>query len=327
LATDIVSVGPLTTTSPRVVSAGAAITINGEEFGTLCNGCKVVATPAGSTSGQSLSVSYWNDTTITAQLPASLSGLVTISVDGTLGNDSINIMVGSAVPAITSVTNAGSFQSGFAPAAWVSIFGTGLASTTYSWQASDFTDGKLPTSLQGVSVMINGNAAYVEYVSPTQINVLVPDSTTVGSVPVQVTANQQESNSMTAQQQQFSPSLFTVGGTFVAAVHANNALVSTSAPAAPGEEIVLYGTGFGPTNPASPTGQLVTAPAKLANTVQFTIGGITVPASSVEFAGLVEAGLYQFNVTVPASLKSGNAAVVAAIGGVQTQSGVSIPVN
>jgi uncharacterized protein (TIGR03437 family) len=185
----------------------------------------------------------------------------------------------------------------------------------------------LPTSLQGVSVMIGGNPAYVEYVSPTQINVLVPDSTTVGSVTVQVTANQQESNSMTAQQQQFAPSFFTVGGTTVAAVHANNTLVSTSAPAAPGEEIVLYGTGFGPTNPASPTGQLVSAPAKLANSVQFTMGGITLPASSIEFAGLVEAGLYQFNVTVPAALGSGNAAVVATIGGVQTQSGVSIPVK
>jgi uncharacterized protein (TIGR03437 family) len=327
LATAIVSVGPLESTAARQVSPGAAITINGEEFGALCNGCQVVATPAGSSSGQALSVSTWNNTTIVAQLPANLSGLVTIAVEGTLGNDAINIMVGSGVPAITGVTNAGSFQSGFAPATWVSIFGTGLASTTYTWQASDFTDGKLPTSLQGVSVTINGDPAYVEYISPTQINVLVPDSTTVASVPVQVTANSQVSNSVTAQQTQFSPSFFTVGGTIVAAVHANNSLVSTSSPAAPGEEIVLYGTGFGPTSPASPTGQLVTTPAKLANSVQFTIGGITLAASSVEFAGLVEAGLYQFNVTVPASLKSGNAAVMATIGGVQTQSGVSIPVN
>jgi uncharacterized protein (TIGR03437 family) len=327
LATDIISVGPLASTLPRVVTQGAAITINGEDFGFLCNGCKVVATPAGSTSGQSLSVSSWSETTIVAQLPASLSGFVTISVEGTLGNDSINIMVGSGAPAITGVTNAGSFQAGFAPATWVSIFGTGLASTTYTWQAADFTDGKLPTSLQGVSVTINGNPAYVEYISPTQINVLVPDNTTVGSVPVQVTVNQQVSNSMTASQQQFSPSFFAEGGTVVAAVHANGTIVSTSAPAAPGEEIVLYGTGFGPTNPASPTAQLVTAPAALANSVQFTIGGTALPASSVEFAGLVEAGLYQFNVTVPASLVSGNAAVVATIGGVQTQTGVSVPVN
>jgi|SRR5579863_2957956 len=328
LATTIISVGPLASTSPRVVTQGAAVTINGEEFGFLCNGCKVVATPAGSTSGQSLSVSSWDNTTITAQLPASLSGLVTISVDGTLGNDSINVMVGSGVPAITGVTNAGSYQSGFAPATWVSIFGTALSTTTYTWQASDFTDGKLPTSLKGVSVTINGNPAYVEYISPTQINVLVPDNTTVGSVTVQVTVNQVESNSMTAQQQQFSPSFFSYGSVpFVAAVHANNTLVSTSSPAMPGEEIVLYGAGFGPTNPVSPSGQLVTAGAKLANPVQFTIGGIALPASSVEFAGLVESGLYQFNVTVPASLKSGNAAVVATIGGVQTQSGVSIPVQ
>jgi uncharacterized protein (TIGR03437 family) len=323
LATTIVSVGPLENSAARQVAAGSAITINGEDFGDLCNGCKVTA------NGQSLSVSSWSETSITAQLPTSLSGLVTIEVlAAELGSsDAINIMVGSGVPAITGVTNAGSFQAGFAPATWVSIFGTDLASTTYTWQPSDFTDGKLPTSLQGVSVMINGNPAYVEYISPTQINVLVPDNTTVGSVTVQVTANQVVSNSMTAQQQQFSPSFFTVGGSTVAAVHANGTLVSTSSPAAPGEEIVLYGTGFGPTNPATSTGQLVTTSAALANTVQFTIGGVTLAPSSVEFAGLVEAGLYQFNVTVPASLKSGDAAVVATIGGVNTQSGVSIPVN
>jgi uncharacterized protein (TIGR03437 family) len=58
--------------------------------------------------------------------------------------------------------------------------------------------------------------------------------------------------------------------------------------------------------------------------VQITIGGV---AAAVEFAGLVESGLYQFNVTVPANLPSGDAAVVATIGGVPSQTGVSITIQ
>jgi uncharacterized protein (TIGR03437 family) len=254
--------------------------------------------------------------------------MVTISVMATTGNDAINIMVassGTPAPAITSVVNGGSFQPGLAPATWLSIFGTNLAPTTYGWQASDFVNGQLPTSLQGVSVMINGIAAYVAYVSPTQINVLAPDDTTVATVSVQVTTNQQPSNTLTAQEQQFAPSFFTTGGgTSVAALHANYTPISASQPAAPGEVILLYGTGFGPTNPVSPTAQQVTTPAELANQVQISIAGAN---AAVAYAGLVEAGLYQFNVTVPLNLPSGNAPVVASIGGVQTQSGVSISVH
>ena len=318
IATAIISVGPLQNTAARQVSPGAAITITGADLGALCNGCKVTA------NGQSLSVSSWNNTSIKAQLPASLSGFVTIAVFATTGTDSIDIMVASPVPAITSVTNAGSFQPGIAPATWLSIFGTSLSQTTDTWQASDFVDGQLPTSLQGVSVTIDGKPAYVEYISPSQINVLAPDDNTVGSVSVQIMTDGQQSNAITAQEQTFAPSFFTTGGgAIVAAEHANYTLVSTSQPAAPGETILLFGTGFGPTNPVSPTGQLVTTAAPLANSVQITIGGVTVPAAS----NLVESGVYQFNVTVPATLPNGNAAVVASIGGLQSQSGVSIPVQ
>lgn len=319
--TAIISVGPLQNTAARQVSPGGAITITGADLGALCNGCKVTA------NGQSLAVSSWNNSSITAKLPAALSGLVTIEVlAADIGSsDAINIMVESAQPAIASVTNAGSFQPGIAPAAWLSIFGTSLGQTTYSWQASDFVNGQLPTSLEGVSVTIDGKAAYVEYISPTQINVLAPDDTTTGSVSVQVTTGGQQSNALAAQEQPFAPAFFTTSdGSLVAADHANYTLVSTSQPAAPGEVILLYGTGFGPTNPVSPTGQLVTASAALANSVQITIGGVTAP---VAYAGLVESGVYQFNVTVPASLPNGNAAVVASIGGVQSQTGVSIPVQ
>jgi uncharacterized protein (TIGR03437 family) len=148
-----------------------------------------------------------------------------------------------------------------------------------------------------------------------------------------VTTAQGKSNSLTAQKQQFAPAFFWMaGGPYVAAQHANYTYVGkpglfagvTTLPARPGEVIILYGTGFGPTNPPLPSAQLVTTPAVLANSVQITIGGV--PALPVAYAGLVEAGLYQFNVTVP-NVPNGDAVVVAQIGGVQTQTGVSITIQ
>jgi uncharacterized protein (TIGR03437 family) len=228
----------------------------------------------------------------------------------------------SGAGAITGVSNAGSFQPGFASATWISIFGTNLASTTYSWQAADFVNGQLPVSLQGVSVTIGGKPAFVEYISPGQINVLAPDDAATGSVQVQVTANQQTSNSFAAQKQTFAPAFFTTDGKALAAVHADYTLIDAAHPAKPGEVILLYGTGFGPTNPAVSTAQLIATAEPLANPVQLSIGGANAP---VIFAGLVEAGLYQFNVTVPA-IAGGDAAVTASILGAQSQTGVSIAV-
>jgi uncharacterized protein (TIGR03437 family) len=154
----------------------------------------------------------------------------------------------------------------------------------------------------------------------------------VGAVQVQVTTAQGKSNSLTAQKEQFAPAFFTMGGSYVAAQHADYTYVGkpgliagvTTQPAKPGETIILYGTGFGPTNPPLPSAQLVTTPAVLANSVQVTIGGVAVQPQI--YAGLVEAGLYQFNVTVP-NVPDGDAAVVAQIGGVQTQTGVLITIQ
>ncbi|MGA3188278.1 MAG: IPT/TIG domain-containing protein [Bryobacteraceae bacterium] len=246
---------------------------------------------------------------------------------GSPGSIAITLVV-TGTPAagiITAVANGGSFAPAIASATWVAIFGSNLSTSTYTWQASDFVNGALPTSLQGVSVTIDGVPAYVEYISPTQINVLAPDDATIGQVTVQVTAAKQASNSLSVAKSEFSPAFFTIeSGKYVAALHLNYSLISPTSPAQPGETIVIYGTGFGATNPATPTGQLVTTPAVLANTPQLTIGGVT---ASVSYAGVVSPGLYQFNVTVPASLPNGDAAIVASVGGSSTQTGVAVTVQ
>jgi len=267
------------------------------------------------------------------------TGNVQIAAAGAAGSPvsvTLTLVVGGAQQAgtVTGVVNGGSFAAGFASATWVSIYGTYLSASTATWAASDFVNGALSASLDGVSVTIDGKPAYVEYISLTQINVLAPDDAATGAVQVQVTAAGQKSNSFTAQKQQYAPAFFTFDGKHVAAEHSDYSLLgapgliggATTTPAKPGETVLLYGTGFGPTDPATPTGQLVTAAASLpANSVQITLGGV---AAAVQFAGLTKgAGLYQFNVTVPNSLPAGDAAVVATIGGVQTQSGVSITIQ
>jgi uncharacterized protein (TIGR03437 family) len=234
-------------------------------------------------------------------------------------------------PTITMVENAASYQAGFASGTWVAILGANLSSTTRLWQDSDFVNGLLPTSLSGVSVTINGRPAYVEYISPTQINVLAPDDATVGAVQVQVTTAGVPSNSYAAQKQQLSPAMFLFPGGYAAAQHADYSPVAkpglfagtATTAAAPGEMVIIWATGFGPSSPPLPAGQTVTAPAVLANSVTFTIGGLAAP---VIYAGLAGSGLYQFNVTVP-SLPNGDATVLAQVGGVQTPAGVLISVQ
>jgi uncharacterized protein (TIGR03437 family) len=290
--------------------------------------------PASGTAPATLSVSV-NPATLAA---GTYIASVQIDAAGASGSPvavAVTLTVQAAQPVvnITSVVNAASFGPGFASATWVAIYGTNLSQITRGWQASDFKNGLLPRSLDGVSVTINGLAAYVEYISPTQVNVLAPDDPTAGAVQVQVTTAQGIGNSLTAQKQQFAPAFFTFGnGKYVAAQHADYSYIgppglfpmgAATTPAKPGEIVLLYATGFGPTNPPIPSDQLVTTPEKLANSVQVTIGGVT---ASVQFAGLTEAGLYQFNVTVPA-LPDGDAAVVAAIGDAQSQAGVPITVQ
>ena len=159
----IASVSPLTGATGWTVSAGSAITLNGDGvtgsgFGTQCTGCKVLATAAGSSTSQQLTVTSWTNTAITVNLPASLTGLVTLQVFAVLGSDSINIMAtsestlavspsslqfastagGSAPPAQSiQITNSGS-----GTLAW-----SATVSSTATWLSVSPASGTAPSSL------------------------------------------------------------------------------------------------------------------------------------------------------------------------------------
>ncbi len=204
---------------------------------------------------------------------------------------------------VNSVVNTASYQPAIASGGFISIVGTGFASSSRSWTSSDFSGNNLPTSLDGVSLTINGKPAYVEYISPTQINAIAPDDNTIGQVQVQVTTPQGALYAGTVLKQKLSPAFFTYQSgttTYVAAIHLDGTLVgpasSSSRPAVPGEVIEIYGTGFGQTSPAAPTSQLVSQPALLSLPATVTIGGVNAP---VQWAGIVSSGLYQLNVQIP----------------------------
>jgi hypothetical protein len=99
---NINSIGPLASTTGRTINAGATITINGLGFGQQCSTCLVVAAAPGAATGYLLSVSSWTDSTISAFLPATLSGvsipgLITIYVElSQTAWDSTNIMTSNA---------------------------------------------------------------------------------------------------------------------------------------------------------------------------------------------------------------------------------------
>jgi uncharacterized protein (TIGR03437 family) len=229
--------------------------------------------------------------------------------------------VSKAVITQSGVVNAASFQAGVAPGAWITIFGQNLATATRAVSTSDLINGNLPTTLGGVGVKVDGKDAFVQYVSPTQINVQAPADENLGSVQVVVTNSAGSSDPVTATLQTFHPAFFT-SQTYVAAVQADGSVV-TGVAVKPGALLSLYGNGFGPTNPSIAPGAVVQTAAALTNPVTITIGGIEAPAS---FAGLSGTGLYQFNVTVP-TVAPGNQEVVAQIGGMRSPSGVYLKVQ
>src|ERR1039457_1926118 len=107
------------------------------------------------------------------------------------------------------IVNGAGFQAGISAGSWAAVQGTNLSYTTRSWQASDFVNGtRLPTSLDGVGVTVGGKPAYVEYVSPTQINFVVPEDSSIGPEGAQVTTSGVTSNTVIPQLQTFSPAFF-----------------------------------------------------------------------------------------------------------------------
>jgi uncharacterized protein (TIGR03437 family) len=205
------------------------------------------------------------------------------------------------------------------PGEWVSIYGTDLAPAVTNWS------GHFPAPLPGTTVTINGNPAYVYYVSPTLIDVEAPDDTQTGPVNVVVTTASGKATS-TVTLAQFGPTFFLFGdGKHVAAIipGANGAydlvgptgssLGFPTVAAKAGDVVELYASGLGPTTKEVDAGQ----PVPLGGVP--AVGPVTILVNNVsvtpQFVGVVSPGQFQINVQIPPGLGTGDVPIVASVGG------------
>ena len=236
-------------------------------------------------------------------------------VSGAAVDNTIRMLV-PLVPVISpggiiSPTAFGGF-SAVAQGSFIEIYGSNLAADARGWSVSDFNGINAPTSLDGTSVTIGGQSAFVSYISPNQVDALVPSNVPTGMQKVIVTTATGATTPFTVTVNALEPGLlapssFSVDGMpYAAAFNPDGtyALPSgvitgiASHPASPGDTIILYGTGFGPVTPSIPAGQLVQQANMLASDFQVSLGGV---AANVSYAGLAPklTGVYQFNIVVP----------------------------
>jgi len=252
------------------------------------------------------------------------------------GNYRIRLLTPGTIPAVTKggVVPVYSSVPVIQPGSLVSIYGSDLASGTFLW------NGDFPTSLGGVSVTIDNKPAYLWTVSPFQINLQVPDDNATGPVSVAVTTASGTGTSAVTLAP-YGPSFSLLGdGKHVAGEIATpngtgaygtydlvgppNTFSFSTRPVKAGETLTLYGVGFGPTIPHVPAGQIFSGAASTNTPVTIGVGGVN---ANVSFAGITEAGLYQFNLTVPPNTGSGDQAIQATVNGVQTPPGPVVTVQ
>jgi uncharacterized protein (TIGR03437 family) len=228
---------------------------------------------------------------------------------------------------VVSASAFGEFTS-VSPGSWIEIYGSNLAVDSRFWTASDFSGGNAPTSLDGTSVTIGGRPAFIDFISPGQVNALVPSNIPTGVQSMTVTVGSVTSAAYGITVNPVQPGLdappsFNIGGIQYAVAQFADGTYAlpegaiagiNSRPAQPGDEVILYGVGFGPVTPNMPAGQLVQQANTLASEFNMSIGGV--PAH-VLYSGLAPdyTSLYQFNVVVPANSGSGAVPLTFTIGG------------
>jgi uncharacterized protein (TIGR03437 family) len=250
--------------------------------------------------------------------------------------NSRGLLAADSPPAIQTVIGAASYLPKAAPAAYVSIIGAGFTDQAATDWTSSITGVTLPTAVGAISVNVNGQAAYVQYISATQVNFLLPASAAAGIANVDLITPTGVMTS-TLEIDAVAPGLFCYtlkGVTYPASVFATATGVVyvaatgaisgySSRPAAPGDIIELYATGCGPTNPSAPDGVVLTKvyPAASLAAFQVTLAGTSAP---ILFAGLVSPGLWQINVQIPSGLIGGDQPLVLSVNGVASQPNVKI---
>jgi uncharacterized protein (TIGR03437 family) len=267
-----------------------------------------IVSGGGQLSSSSVTTNALGQASVTLTMP-SQPGVVTVTAtSGTLsaGFTITGIVLPTPTLNAGAVVNAATFVAGgnLAPGAIVSLFGSQLAAGLFSAASLP-----LPTTLGGTQVFLGATAMPLLYVSPTQINAILPFSTPMGSNLITVNypgpSGVIASNAVSVNVAAAAPGIFNDGaggGIFVQ----SGKPVSTANPAARGSLVTFFATGLGAVSPSVADGAAAQpAPNLSLVSAQPTvnIGGVD---TTVQFAGLAPgfAGLYQINALVPASISA-----------------------
>ncbi len=225
-----------------------------------------------------------------------------------------------------AITNGANFVTGpLAPGTIISIFpaqsGTpallAAAGTNASFNSLP-NPVPLPTTLGGVQVTVNQQAAPLFYVSPSQINLPLPSNLpTSGTVDLEISSPStgQVFGLTELSLAAVSPALFTLAATGngpAAALNQDGTVNSPANPLVRGNIIVLFGTGEGVVPNAPPDGTPAAGPVPTAfvPTVVFGQGDniITAASTDITYSGLAPGliGVWQINVRVPNTVTAGN---------------------
>jgi hypothetical protein len=239
-------------------------------------------------------VSSLNDdgTVVAFSFPRVLSGAV---VNSELANDSEIYMTGTPVrPPFGAITilNGASFgkepstTKAVAPDSIAVAIGGALANSTQ--QAQKLPNGTFPTNVGGTTVTVNGRAAQIFFVSPGQVNFLVPPQTEIGTADVVITNSENFTSRGSVATLRAAPGVFTKSG-------------DGSGPGVILNSDTLQEGPFDPTN-GNLRLTIFTTGARNASQTSVGIGGRVVNAENV-LASPDMPGLDEVHVRVPGDLR------------------------
>ena len=212
---------------------------------------------------------------------------------------------GFTVPSysIASIVNAASNGTGtLAPNTIATVYGSDLSYDTRAISTADLSAGFLPVLLAGVQLYVGNIPAHLYYVSPHQINFLIPSSLTPGATRFVIVREGSAGPTIGIMLLEVAPSLFELNAETIVSTHADGSLITKDAPAGGGEVIILYALGLGHMFPDLFPGQVAIGPAPIQHKdLRVLVEGEPIDANRILYAGAAPgfAGLYQLNVRLP----------------------------
>jgi protocatechuate 3,4-dioxygenase beta subunit len=219
--------------------------------------------------------------------------------------------------AFAGITHAATSRPAAAGDAWLTLHGEGLASSSRSAEPGELSGGRPPEILDGVSIRFNGQPAAVSRVSPGSLEILAPPNAADVDAEVIVTNDKGISDPVSIRLARTDPGFFQEAREYARAFRADGVRIGPpdliegveTVAARPGDEVILSGTGFGPSG-ATPKVRV----------------WIDAAEAEILSAAYASPGLFEIRLKLP-EVPAGDNPVTAEVDGVRTAKFVRLPVQ